>query len=511
MSFLDSLKEAIKSAPIPNPLDVNSIMRTATHIGRETTTKSLKEFDLSMSQDIEYYEDGTPINTHNFSTDGDVLMRIRLLDEEIFIDLREEPSTKSKRINRVNYHRVLPVHEVRDVNGQLWYKVEYYNDTGWVMGGGNMWVNVENNSMITRTDDNTIKDLYATHHVEDYDPHATQAREFDDEEEGDDLERYFTQEYFDELYSARNFSGFRSLTSVIGMPFQFLQSTDPRIDGARYGRRYTENIIFDMPLLTIQPGGPKFLAGQRIGGSERRGIMNAIADAPENLSDIIGNILNGKWARYYSFRSNYSSYIKYVNTMCRLAAHFMQIGDLEFNGQSYKYFDADMSRIESDGGTTAQSILGLNNAVHVYFNPNSSFSDNVSNNTRESMLGSTLNNVSHQAQEVRFLHGMVTGRGQDENLQHLIHSIEDQKHSMNWFNRIWEGARTTLFRGNNLIFPEIWSDSSFGKTFNIDVRLASPYGDPESVFLHVLRPLFHIVALATPRQFGPNGYAAPLT
>jgi hypothetical protein len=64
--------------------------------------------------------------------------------------------------------------------------------------------------------------------------------------------------------------------------------------------------------------------------------------------------------------------------------------------------------------------------------------------------------------------------------------------------------------GHNLIFPEIWSDSSYSKSFTVDIKLASPYGDRESIFLHILRPLFHLMALAIPRQVGANSYTTPL-
>ena len=57
--------------------------------------------------------------------------------------------------------------------------------------------------------------------------------------------------------------------------------------------------------------------------------------------------------------------------------------------------------------------------------------------------------------------------------------------------------------------PEIYDDSTSDGTYNLVFKLVSPYGDPESIFLYVLRPLARLMAMSLPKQFGPNSYASP--
>ena len=75
-------------------------------------------------------------------------------------------------------------------------------------------------------------------------------------------------------------------------------------------------------------------------------------------------------------------------------------------------------------------------------------------------------------------------------------------------NRIVKGA-TTVISGANIVFPKIWTDSNFSRSFNIEVSLKTPYGNPESIFTDIMVPLAHWLALAAPRQRSINTYGSP--
>ena len=69
-----------------------------------------------------------------------------------------------------------------------------------------------------------------------------------------------------------------------------------------------------------------------------------------------------------------------------------------------------------------------------------------------------------------------------------------------------------LFRsisGSNIIFPEIWGDASFSKSYQFTINLVSPYGDPESIFLNIIMPMMHLIALGLPRQTSANSFTSP--
>ena len=71
------------------------------------------------------------------------------------------------------------------------------------------------------------------------------------------------------------------------------------------------------------------------------------------------------------------------------------------------------------------------------------------------------------------------------------------------------GRSSQIVNGSNLIFPEIWGDSAYNKSYSVTIDLKSPYGDKESIFLNVFVPMLHALALALPRQTSANTYAAP--
>ena len=73
----------------------------------------------------------------------------------------------------------------------------------------------------------------------------------------------------------------------------------------------------------------------------------------------------------------------------------------------------------------------------------------------------------------------------------------------------------TLLNGGKIIFPEMWSNSSYDKSYNIDLKLRSPDHDNLSIYLNILKPYCKILSLVMPRQLitdnqgDPNGYSSP--
>jgi hypothetical protein len=60
-----------------------------------------------------------------------------------------------------------------------------------------------------------------------------------------------------------------------------------------------------------------------------------------------------------------------------------------------------------------------------------------------------------------------------------------------------------------MIIPKIWNSSEFRRSYNIVVHLKAPYGNRYSYYMDVLVPLFHLLALALPKQSTANSYGAP--
>ena len=71
------------------------------------------------------------------------------------------------------------------------------------------------------------------------------------------------------------------------------------------------------------------------------------------------------------------------------------------------------------------------------------------------------------------------------------------------------GISSTVIQGGKLMFPEIWSDSSYSRDYNINIKLVSPDNDDYSIFLNILVPLVHIISLVAPHNVDVNGYISP--
>lgn len=145
------------------------------------------------------------------------------------------------------------------------------------------------------------------------------------------------------------------------------------------------------------------------------------------------------------------------------------------------------------------------------------YSESFSNNTTDSMLASGLQQGANLQKEMAFLLGSAVqdGRIFQDNLEafnrsarEMVNGYMDQGVAKKAFNRLITGS-TAIITGSNLIFPEIWQNSSYDRDFQVDITLSTPYGDKESIYLEILVPLMHLLALTLPRQTSVNAYTSP--
>ena len=70
---------------------------------------------------------------------------------------------------------------------------------------------------------------------------------------------------------------------------------------------------------------------------------------------------------------------------------------------------------------------------------------------------------------------------------------------------------TVLQTGNGFLeIPKVWKDSSMGtRSYTLNFKLRSRYGDPVSIFQSIYIPLFLLIALSIPRAAGAHSYTSP--
>ncbi len=159
------------------------------------------------------------------------------------------------------------------------------------------------------------------------------------------LDREIVNALINDAY--RNSSRFDASTRLFGQPFQFSKNADLRVfdNDIDLGRKYLETFVGEAPIVSILPGKSSFLPN--MSDDERNSIVEWFKGAgsgsnPDNVS-YLEDILAGE-SRYFDFLSDYTSYMKYVNLMCRMSAIYMGIGEerLPLKGvvlDQYQFFD----------------------------------------------------------------------------------------------------------------------------------------------------------------------------
>ena len=388
----------------------------------------------------------------------------------------------------------------------------------------------------------------------------------DDEDESEEpfyLDDNFYQRYRVNLNGATNnyaynmdtnLSGDGILVSdirgILGCPHQFLPSADVRIDARAtktstlplgsinsIGRVYSDKIIKNMPLLMMTAGTPSFMT--QYSKEQKKTAISKLLGGVEDYE--LTSLLTGSSGKYYSLRFAYTEYYHYVNTMLRTSAVFFGVQDYEVDGTklgafnwlyyttnpgevTYEYSDNDSPDTEQRdifGHAGLKTILGSHaGAVAIYADCGNSTDDSFSNTTTQSQLSSALNSLSDTGREMNFLVGNVgstlgltltklTGMEDLQNNQAALTEIID--HALggnNVLSNILNKCQTIL-AGGRMLFPEIWADSSFSRSYSCKMKLISPAGDKLSIYLNILVPLYHMLAFVLPRQSIDQSYFSP--
>lgn len=326
---------------------------------------------------------------------------------------------------------------------------------------------------------------------------------------------------YNSVVSDSEFVKIKNVSGVFGLPYQFLPDADIRLSGdtksENIGYEYADKIITRIPLLFISPGKANFMT--KYSKSNRQSVLEKLLTSgiigsgdSTDLSDLLTSD-----GRYYTFEYDRTHYYQYVNPMCRIAARYLDIQDYVINGSRL-----DRMNWETYTDSGIKNIINLDGTyggVPFYVDTDSSISENFSNSTTQSMISSTVNSVSDMGRELNFLLGYGSSATADvalkdadvlENIENVNNIINGLIGSGNFFANLSKHL-TTVASGGRLVFPEIWSDSSFSRSYTCEFKFISPDPSKLSVYLNVLVPLFHLMGLVAPQSVpsNPNGYVNP--
>ena len=352
------------------------------------------------------------------------------------------------------------------------------------------------------------------------------------------INKAFTEEYMDSTLSNKSYyeslkKGLKvsSLRGILGMPPQYLPLTDPKLTPDDkttdksldlFGRTYSDRIIKNMPLLLLTPGVPAFMSS--FSKKDKLAVVkNFLGGSNKDFKTLFGKG-SGK---LYSLKYDYVKYFGYANTMLRTAALCLGIDGLKIDGEklgnaNWLYHTGNIGNANIFTHGNLRSFLGNNTGcVAFYADCGSTVSETFGNSTTQTSLSQQLNGLSDTGKELNFLAGNVSGMvgkkldkwtGQEElndnieSINKMIDNIGLGKHNL--FSNIINKAQT-LLAGGKLVFPEIWGDSSFGRSYQCNMKLIAPYGDRLSVYLYILVPIYHLLSFVLPRQSIGQAYFSP--
>lgn len=339
------------------------------------------------------------------------------------------------------------------------------------------------------------------------------------------------------------------------------------------GRTFAENIMFEAPVVTIIPGKPLYLPAAKNKQGLSYGLMSAANSDISVLFTALGEEKMHEKLRYYDFQQDYLSYMKYVNIMCATAAALLDLGGEKLDGVPLTTYDWKNYRWTADnyvyattniwGATkkkTAEVVDALKtygkkflnfisgndkkvtnstvkaledkedqtlvefweemmtqmNFVQFYVDASSGLSENAENSTSASKLEGIFDSASDMTKEIAFIGNSggldadaftkAVDEGADAMISKLTETFDGTISGI--LSRLSSNV-TNVIKGDTMIFPEIYQSSKYTKSYSITVDLRSPYGNKYSYFMNVLVPLFHMMALAIPKQSTANTYSSP--
>jgi hypothetical protein len=312
-----------------------------------------------------------------------------------------------------------------------------------------------------------------------------------------------------------------NIGGIFGMPYQFLESVDRRIgdksNGDTMGRKYANKIASHLPLLFLTPCRPKFMEG--FTADEKNTVLSSLLNGSIADSDV------EKSGRYYSTEFAFAEYYKCVNMMCSEVAYFCGIQNVPIPTLRGKKNIGDIDWSKDFRNDSFQDYFTAKDSVVLYVDGLTTVSDSFSNNTTESQLASSINGASEIAKELKFILGPGSALGEIQSFAEraastvggkLSEILNGQELAGGMLADLASTGISTIMSGGKLIFPKIWGDSTFSRSYSFDLKLRSPDHDSVSIFLNCLVPYIHLLALCMPQSitrgaaaYSPNAYNTP--
>lgn len=331
---------------------------------------------------------------------------------------------------------------------------------------------------------------------------------------------------------------------LYGLPHQLTEKNDYRISSkTNLGTMFTETFILEAPILYIKPGTTEFLPG--MSQAKKANFVNAILQAAttngKSVAQELSTMTNKDW-RYFDFKSKFSEYSRNTKMLCCIGSVLLGLNKIQvpwvtdkkvtfgsYDWADYRFsavYDISKTKYSGAKGVSGKDFVALikktvTNALKddsylcFYIDAAGGASESASNSTTQSIINQYTDSLTAVGNELSFVSG-VTGLKIDKLVQSTAQTIDKTANEIakgdgqiaTFLHRL-TGTTNQLLRGDNFIAPEIYNDSSYSKSYNFSITLATPYGCKEAWFYNIYIPLIHILTLALPIQTTANTTSSP--
>ena len=318
-----------------------------------------------------------------------------------------------------------------------------------------------------------------------------------------------------------------SLNGIFGCPYQFSTTVDPNIrneddsGNVEVGRKYSEKILANAPLLFLSVGSPEFLGGSS--SKKKARVAGTLLRTLGGDNDGVIDEDDFKSGRFYSFVPDMVEYGQYFCTAARALATLMGIDKRPIYGKP----GATLGnlRLEDLIDSNFKQMMGAMYSIPFFVEAETSVSESFSNGTTQSILEGLVDQPSQVARQAQFLLGTHDIGGLASAFkdvgENIINGVSDAgSNILEGFGSVIAGRGlvnklqnefTTIASGGKMVFPEVWDSSNFSRSYSITMKLRSPDPDPYSIFMNIYIPILLWVTAAAPHQMNNSAtsYSSP--
>ena len=310
--------------------------------------------------------------------------------------------------------------------------------------------------------------------------------------------------------------------TILNPQFQFNKRDDPRTNPVytKIGRIYSSEVMNNWPIVLFQPGRIKYHTGFakmlglgsgagmnetliRTGGEGLLGVLSKLWTGVTDIVGVVGSIGSAIFGgnKVIEFRQARNLFKQYVEFLWKDLATIM--GLYTDNGYCGSIKDLDLNKVIPTNIMNAEGGSGVNvlNDQFISFRCSKDIigSETFSNSTETNPLMESMNATSSQNDEAN-PNGGETGLG----------AVKDgvKKLGLKMASSFSEQAAVLSGKGR-ITLPDVFSSSSFSRSFTCSFKFHYPYGDPMGKFENLDIPFLTLLTMSAPRQIGKMSYTSP--